>query len=793
MKIFSESFRPFVPLHGPLNLRSFLEFVSSLSESPVRCFQLFSESYQADLTDDLLNTTQRRLALRGNALPPEALTAHIKPFTAHCLDPIIRQEPLHCSLFSWGHNVVSDISWEEGEIRPIFKPIPGPGVGVTITEYTAAYFAARHGGYTDRSRLYLHWPSILASAHENFQLYPPAVFLALAALPVVRTYSIVLYEYLFRQCAATIFFTLRDDGYFGNKEAVETPPIFNSLDAQPVAQDAAKALAGHYIHPNSQGIHQNLKLLEDVNGYMKEALGDAAGRLPRNCADVPVAIWDDRVCLSVAPVKLLERDDSWYPYYTPKKVGVEALVPLQPLTTTYMKSLWSYKTYIPLQEEIPQGANAVKPHRRGFLYNAGVNDYVTEFLLELGEVARMRGKESSLVSMRCWCLPPGIEATTLHDYFFAVNWQKAKKMLPYFFLQGFSYKVGEDNLSKELSDVAEDTLDLVLGEMVHRPLRTIPDDVAAALGTVSVEIAGNHCYSTYPMDQFRSHLLRTDNSDNPRRLLRKRYAKQTGFVRRLQIRMKKGKESSRLFKVVRREEQGHTATILVATKYVKQCRPVLSFAFLDSEYRCDERTFFQKPTWEEVTLKEGVEEVSAIWHKVPEEARQCLPYLVSFDLANSPAAPWRFNPAYKLFVPFLRTIRAYTTDQLYRWMMYDDANIKLSPGRRNKSDEIPAQDFRLATLVQNYLRPGMSAEDYQVLLTFSNAKDARADVATRASQARQKLFAAGEKDVSKFPLKQFDLRFRREYYQNYGISLGKNYVVPLPEDYKSIRELDILK
>lgn len=783
--------RPYISADPEKATEQLLRLSAAFSESAVQCLQRFSDLYDQDLRYDLhqySRANQLQTILARLRLPVGTRTEHITALGAHHWDPALKAQALHRSVFSWGNNTILQEEWEDGEMRQVPKLLKGPGVGVVVNTHGPLSFG-RNTGYTPRFRFYIHWPSVLMSSRDLFALYPPAVFLALAALPVIRTYSLVLYEYLLRQCASTFYVALRDSGYFGRLDDVEIPLAFQDLVMYPLMDELTTNLRQYYLSPRRDGSLLEPGLHDRINQYLREAVGGAAGRLPRNSSLVSPNLWDDSTCFALKPAAILAREDHWHPYFNASHLSDKMLKPLQPLTDPAMRALWSHKTYIPTQGELPQPASAPKPTRCGYVYSVATNDYVTEFLMEIGRIAKMTGLEDSVPFIRCWCTPPNLEARTLHDYFAAVNWQRAKKVFPFFFLQGQAWKLGDEFLSQELNYANRDALDALQGEMVHPTPHSISEAVETALGAASAEGVPYPNYVTYPMDQFRSHLLRRDVDDHPQRLLRKRYAKQTDFVRRLHKRIRVGREAPQMFRVVNHTEDGLTATILVMLQYEKNHRPHLNFSFLDEEFRCDDSNFFKGPGWGPPELREGVIDGAPFWNNVPDEARDAAPYMATYDLAITLKAPWAHHPRYKVFIPFLRRIRAYTTDQLYRWMMYDDPSIKLQGGRPAKIMAKATQDIRLCTLIRKYLRPGMSQEDYKLLCTFSNSKNPRADIAARATLERAKLFAAGEKDVSKFPLKQFDIRFRREYYQKYGISLSKDDGLPLPEGYTSIREM----
>jgi hypothetical protein len=188
-----------------------LEDVTELIEEPV------------DTPEDLPNTL--------NTLPTTSRTFYVTASTDFGDTKI--SDGIHVRVFKYGRTPMVD---GDGNIYGCYN---GAGSGVVVRTNPVNDRETTDIAYSPRHTITFHIPSILANATREFALYPPTAFLALATLPVVRTYSIALYEYIFHQCCAALFYMYQSQQNLRTPGGV--PYLLAPLSRTPLLDEPLKA------------------------------------------------------------------------------------------------------------------------------------------------------------------------------------------------------------------------------------------------------------------------------------------------------------------------------------------------------------------------------------------------------------------------------------------------------------------------------------------------------------------------------------------------------------------------
>jgi hypothetical protein len=175
--------------------------------------------------------------------------------------------------------------------------------------------------------------------------------------------------------------------------------------------------------------------------------------------------------------------------------------------------------------------------------------------------------------------------------------------------------------------------------------------------------------------------------------------------------------------------------------------------------------------------------------------------LGTFKALSSNAFPHAKHEVFIASLPHLRKINQYTREMFFRWSTYGDPNAPLPRGpvrlppppegitlaELKKSNLSAYRDY----LVMTYLRPWMNDIEYELLENLVGGTSVRTSIAHRAKRLRKQLYAKGVKDVTQFPLYQYTIKFRREFFKATGISLHMSNPPMMPADAKSILSLDV--
>lgn len=830
----------------------FTRTLETLSRYPRRCFQLFTAQYLKDVIADVVDATCNA---ECPPEPPEAPTAAVAPvepseptpqlptasrtfYVTPCagIEGSQPTDGVHERVFKYGRTPMID---GNGEPYGYYN---GAGSGVSVYPNPLKGRLADNLTYTEKHRLFFHMPSILANATREFALYPPTAFLALAMLPVIRTYSIALYEYVLHQCCVALFNMYRDEHKLKTPQGV--PPLLTSLARTPLLDEPLKALTRWYTRmtPGSHYLPNPLmvELCRSLQDYFQCTCAPLLGRRPH----LPgVHTWDNR-CITLRAAKTYAQTarTAWLPYLNPTPENESGKI-ISTLTHTGFNHLASTAeerrhicdlvSYIPTPADYHRHADATRNHRRGFMPNMGTIYYVYAFLQEIGEFAEASNRASRYSYVRTGLAATARGTSYLSRTAMAVNWEKTKYLIDKLFLRDFRSEFRRLDMEVSWADASNPVMRPLYLRTSRGWSATVPEDVHADLvaDTPQTVHRGSEKYAVtpyalVPMSCVWFYLQNcTTNHVNDRLFYSNAASPDKVFLKTV-YKARKSASVAALLKLVHPITNDLVLHILVPTAANAPNKVLFHI----------QNKLMDPPTAD--SFGDAAVDMTHVLANYPDRFDITPPVYVDARMLLSSACPWRASMEFTLCEDDITQIVTMSNADFLRWAMYGDPDETpyltepavedaVVPPTLSSPEEAPAEQLKIpadllvkpkakrraakrlrpedvvitdltskrsgrvlfSKLVQKYLRTYMTPEEYEYLAFLCNAVERPSALSAQASRIRDRLLATGVKDLHAYPMTTLDLRFRKAYYTATGIPLDKGFQPQRPATYESVLSL----
>jgi hypothetical protein len=754
-----------------------------MSRSPMVCFYQFLALYLRDLELDMLPPTSRSLILN-----PAGRTRNIHLYNHYLPEGSVAKN-LRSDVFGWGQH---DYLLADGTT----STEKGAGTGIVVNTYQHEAFVVPGQGQPNSTfRMYIDWTSVIASAPKLFHLYMPAVYLTLAALPYIRTHSIALYEYLLRQCALTIYLDLTPAQPL--KKNNNVPETLQHLESLGSLHPVTKALVRYYTSRRPDGgFHPMFNGLVE---YMTLAMPGCTGAPPHNTPRIDYALWKAAPITYLTPRNVLATKHVWFPFEEPAAFTYPTIeLPRLKAMVAYKAtavSLNAHCKHIPDTSGVAVKADAIYPPRSGYLPRLDFANYVCQFLHEFGDIARVANKVSEVPFVASTLLDG-----TLKNPYTAVNLERAKTFIKFFYLECLPPRIRKLVLSTDLRNSHNEPIASYLYPALKHPVSAeLPHYLIGDLSGV-IERSNNaeDAYQTYNRGY-----ITFPASSYPEFLAIKHISHPADPDAKVRVRIPKSRINSvnlktapdRLYKHIRLDVEvspGVTepVDVLAMTKRpVKGGHPSVLF-YISSEgcYPDPSRYYQVDPETEEKTLHEYLHDLSVFRGEIAEYMSIANPVFCTYKtLCNIKRSPYENTHLFRMTLYKLKEIAACSYEMFYRWVNLGSPRAVLPRGH---SPEKRSYSQWLDSLVQRFLRPSMTEEEFKYLCSFSRSNNPARDILNRSIRVRECLLSEGVEDPSAYPMRTYDIRFRRDFYLKFGRSLGRQ-TPALPVDYVSILETEI--